>query len=70
MLAASGKNGFVLILNIIHFKHPDLQCRTGAAEIDTEYMTNLWTQLGYEVFPKNPEEREEPIKLKKVNLSL
>lgn len=39
--------GFALILNIIEFENPSRN--RGGAKLDTQYMTDLWTQLGYHV---------------------
>jgi len=56
---SKGIKGLALVLNIIEFKNPNLGSREAGAELDMEYMTDLWNQLGYKIHPLSKKDREK-----------
>lgn len=53
-LPAGGK-GLALIMNIVEF---DDELPRKGSDKDLEYMSELWPQLGYELYPKSKKDRE------------
>ncbi|CAL8123907.1 unnamed protein product [Orchesella dallaii] len=60
---SKGLKGYALFLNIIKFEN-GLRSREEGADIDMRYMSELWSQLGYKIFPKSIEKREKDLKFK------